>query len=312
MKIIPVKVDDKQMESMPFGDISFPVDSWDDVFDSFIDETLNCHWHPEFEFGVLMSGSLDYNVGGIHMKMNEGDAIFINSNTMHTAKKAKGGHGAVIKGVGFPASLFADSPSSTIYKKHFEPVITSNMQGFIIPQDSEHSGEFVSNILKVNTLNRSEFAYELKCMSIISKLWESTISYINSNDPELLKSKGNRKYEMRAKEILSYIHENFSESITVDRLSKHANISRTECFRSFKQFTNKKPVEYINEYRLYRAAKMLMESGLSITEIALKCGYNNSAYFGKQFKKAYGVSPGNYRQPSLRGAKRRGNPDAAL
>jgi len=101
---------------------------------------------------------------------------------------------------------------------------------------------------------------------------------------------------MRAKEILSYIHENFSESITVDKLSKHVNISRTECFRSFKQFTNKKPVEYINEYRLYRAAKMLMESGLSITEIALRCGFNNSAYFGKQFKRAYGVSPGNYRQ----------------
>jgi len=296
MKIIPVKVYDKQMESMPFIDISFPVDSWDDVFDSFIDETLNCHWHPEFEFGVLMSGSLDYNVGGIHMKMNEGDAIFINSNTMHTAKQAQGSHGAVIKGVGFPASLFADRPNSTIYKKYFEPVIFSNMQGFIVPQNCEHSGEFVSNILKANTLNRSEFAYELKCMSIISKLWESTISYINSNDPELLKNKGNRKYEMRAKEILSYIHENFSESITVDRLSKHANISRTECFRSFKQFTNKKPVEYINEYRLYRAAKMLMESGLSITEIALRCGYNNSAYFGKQFKRAYGVSPGNYRQ----------------
>jgi AraC-like DNA-binding protein/mannose-6-phosphate isomerase-like protein (cupin superfamily) len=298
MKIVPVKVDSSNKESMPFKDITFLVDSWTDAYDTFIDETLNCHWHPEFEFSVLVSGKLDFYLGGIHMQMTEGDCIFINSNTMHTAKQAQGSNGSVIKGAAFPASLFVGNTNSTVYRKYFESVMAATMQGFVISGELDHAREMSSLILDVNGLNESEFGYELKCLSLLSRLWEVTLTYILSYKPNLLEQKGNRKYEERAKKILTFIHENYAENITIDLLSEHASISRSECFRCFKHFTNKKPVEYINEYRLSIAAKLLMESGLSVTEVGSACGFENSGYFGRLFKDNHGISPGKYRKGS--------------
>ncbi|HPJ00729.1 MAG TPA: helix-turn-helix transcriptional regulator [Enterococcus sp.] len=73
-------------------------------------------------------------------------------------------------------------------------------------------------------------------------------------------------------------------------------VSRSECFRCFKKFTNKKPMEYINEYRLFQASKLLKLTPLSIEEITKKCGFSTSSYFGKQFKEVYGVTPLHYRK----------------
>ena len=296
MRIIPVEVDNDRKESMSFKDASFPVDTWDDMYDTFIDETLNCHWHHEFEFGVLISGTLDFYVGGIHMKMNKGDCIFINSNIMHTAKQAEGVNNTVIKGVAFPAALLSGDISGTVYKKYFEPVMTSTIQGLVISHDNEAANTITESVLTASALINTTSGYELSCISILSSLWESMYSYIKSDKPELLSSKGSRIHEQRAKRLLSYIHENYRESITIDCLARHANVSRSECFRSFRQFTNKNPIEYLNEYRLMAAANLLMETGLSVTEIGMTCGFSNSCYFGELFKRAYGVSPGRYRR----------------
>ena len=295
MKIIPVKVDDNQKEKMPYLDSTFPIDIWTDVYDTFVDETLNCHWHPDFEFAVLVSGSLDFYINGIHLLMEAGDGIFINSNNMHTAKQRTGCSGAVIKGVAFPTSLFVNNMSSMMYKKYFEPIVNTPVQGIIIPKGTIYAEKLTKSMLDIHKLTTEDFGKELSYLSILSELWRENLAYIFKNKSELLEHKINRKNEERAKKILSYIHENYSEPLTVDLLAKHANISRSECFRCFKHFTNKNPIEYINEYRLGNAAKLLMESGLSVTEVGVACGFNSSSYFGKIFKEIYGVSPKQYR-----------------
>lgn len=294
MRIIPVKVDSSYKESMPYKNAAFPVDVWTDVYDTFTDGTLNCHWHPAFELSVLVSGTLDFYVSGTHMPMTEGDCIFINSNTMHTAQQAKGSCGAVVKGVAFPVSLFAGNTNSTVYKKYFDPLISAPVRGRIIPRDASFAREMASSILEICGLNDTDFGYELDCLSLISRLWKDTLPHVLPDTPDSLRQNVNRKNEERAKKILSYIHENYAEHITVDSLAKYANISRSECFRCFKFFTNQNPVHYINEYRLAHAAKLLLESDLSVTEIGSACGFNNSSYFGKLFKQTYGVSPGQY------------------
>jgi len=294
MKKIPVTVDSGYKESMPYKNAAFPVDVWTDVYDTFTDGTLNCHWHPAFELGVLLTGMLDFYISGTHMRMTEGDCVFINSNTMHTARQVKGSCGAVVKGVAFPASLFAGDANSEVYKKYFSPLISAPIQGLIIPQDSPFAREMAALILEICGLSDTEFGYELNCLSLISRLWKDTLSNILPNAPALSRQSANRKNEERAKKILSYIHTNYAENITVDSLAKYANISRSECFRCFKFFTNQNPVTYINEYRLAHAAKLLLESDLSVTEIGAACGFNNSSYFGKLFKQVYGVSPRQY------------------
>jgi transcriptional regulator GlxA family with amidase domain len=152
-----------------------------------------------------------------------------------------------------------------------------------------------SLILEINNLIHTEFGFELSCLSIITRLWKDVLVHISDNEPDFLQNKVNIKNESRMRKILSYIHENYAENITINNIANHANISRRECFRCFKHFTNKNPVEYINEYRLACASRLLIESALSITEVGMACGFNNSSYFGKLFRDKYGMSPRQYR-----------------
>lgn len=292
MGFVPVMVDRSLREHMAFKDATFPVDVWADRYDAFVDETLNCHWHPEFEYGVLVSGGLDFYIGGVHMALRQGECVFVNSNTMHTARQAAGSRGAVIRGVAFPASLFAGDVGGSVYQKYFAPLLGRPLQGFVAPEGSQ----IATLVRELNGLNDTAFGYELRCMGLLHTLWQATLEHVESRRPGLLEQTGNGRHEARAKSILSYIHQHYAEPLTIEGIARHASVSRSECFRCFKRFTNKKPMEYVLEYRLAAAAKLLRETELSVAEVGAACGFATSSYFGKLFKQCYGQTPSQYRQ----------------
>ena len=60
--------------------------------------------------------------------------------------------------------------------------------------------------------------------------------------------------------------------------------------------TSKKPMEYLNSYRVEKAAAKLLTSDASITDIAYSCGFNDLSYFIKTFKSLKGVTPARFRK----------------
>ncbi len=80
----------------------------------------------------------------------------------------------------------------------------------------------------------------------------------------------------------------------VDALSKKVGLSRTHLYRKLKEITSQSPVEFIRNTRLQRAATMLKENKLYVSEVAFMCGFNEISYFRKMFKDFYGVSPVEY------------------
>ena len=69
-----------------------------------------------------------------------------------------------------------------------------------------------------------------------------------------------------------------------------------ELIDAFKQATGFGLREYLVNLRIQRACELLLSTTLSITDIADKCGFNDSNYFGDAFRKAIGVSPRDYRK----------------
>ena len=65
--------------------------------------------------------------------------------------------------------------------------------------------------------------------------------------------------------------------------------------RLFKQYTGKTPIEYLNNYRIEQAAKLLIETNDSITDIAFDCGFENTSYFIRKFKAQKSATPKQYR-----------------
>ncbi|MEL6255197.1 MAG: two-component regulator propeller domain-containing protein, partial [Bacteroidota bacterium] len=86
----------------------------------------------------------------------------------------------------------------------------------------------------------------------------------------------------------------------VQKLAQLLSHSQSSLYRKIKEITDKSLVEFIREVRLRKAAQLLNEEELSITEIAYAVGFNDVKYFRKHFKKLYLQTPSEYREKSSR------------
>lgn len=100
------------------------------------------------------------------------------------------------------------------------------------------------------------------------------------------------------KKVLTKIRNDYSKPLTLDDLAEEAQLNKQYFCRAFRQATGKTPIDYLNYYRIECAAEQLSLSYVSITEIALSCGFNDLSYFNRLFKRSKGVTPSNYRKDS--------------
>lgn len=286
-------------ERIPYKDDTLPFGIWTDIYKYFIDNTVNCHWHHDFEYGVLLEGSVDYYIDDTHIRLEKGDVFFVNSNILHMSRQAENSEDAVMYTLTLSTSLLSANINSTIYTKYIQPLLNTRVDGFKILEVTPIGRDIKALLMKIYELEPSAFGYELECTQYLNQLWLTTLKYIEGNKSDLLYHSSNMRHSERMKEILSYIHRNFNNKITIVGIANHMNISRVECFRCFKHYMNKTPVEYINEYRLQQTAKLLRETEKSIAEISIECGFENISYFNKIFKNAYSMTPLQYRKAQI-------------
>lgn len=92
-------------------------------------------------------------------------------------------------------------------------------------------------------------------------------------------------------------HENFSEGLS--RMVELSGKTREHLARSMKKYKNTTLSAYINNLRLEYVASMLLNSKMSIVDLCYDSGFSSLDYFGKQFKKKYGISPSDFRNTML-------------
>lgn len=108
-------------------------------------------------------------------------------------------------------------------------------------------------------------------------------------------AKGLQAYPPVIRTILSYLEMNYTEPISLRELADANHISAEHLSRTFKKETGENISEYITRLRTQKAAELLKNSQLSVSEIAAFVGYLDSNYFVKVFKKRYGMTPSAYR-----------------
>lgn len=95
---------------------------------------------------------------------------------------------------------------------------------------------------------------------------------------------------------ISYIHEKYSEKISIDDLAKIAHMSRSTYIRRFIKICKMTPIEYITKKRIEVAEAMLKNTSFSVVDIAFKCGFYDGSHFSKAFIAKNGISPAIYRK----------------
>ena len=108
------------------------------------------------------------------------------------------------------------------------------------------------------------------------------------------------KYDDLAIQLRHYIHMNYSDDLSVERLCSIFACSRTTLMSKFKSKFETTVGEYISKYRLSKAEELIRESDETIKSIAVTCGFNDQNYFTKVFSKSYNVTPIAYRKALLK------------
>ena len=102
----------------------------------------------------------------------------------------------------------------------------------------------------------------------------------------------------RMREVAAYLCEHAGEQITLAEVAAHFAVSPSHLSRVFHRETGFGVREYLIHYRIRQACDLLLNSELTVTQIADRCGFSDSNYFGDAFKKATGLSPREYRKLS--------------
>ncbi len=95
---------------------------------------------------------------------------------------------------------------------------------------------------------------------------------------------------------LHYMEHNYDRELTIGELAALVNLDRGYFSKLFRQRTGTSPKAWLTAYRMEKAVRLLMETELTIGEIALSVGYGDPLYFSRLFHEAYGVSPSGYRK----------------
>ena len=96
--------------------------------------------------------------------------------------------------------------------------------------------------------------------------------------------------------VTAFLADNIENSeLTPDDLAAHLQISTRNLYRKFKELEQPTPKDFIKDYRINIAAKLLRTTTLTVQEIIYRCGFNNRSHFYKEFDKRFQITPKDYR-----------------
>ena len=288
---MPIVLDHQLREHIPHNAIEFPITYFCDELITLPDWAGPLHWHPEFEIATAEFGVLDYQVGEHHIILKAGDSIFVNGNMLHGIKQLSGDVPDPMPNIVFSGTLIAPE-TSAIYQKYILPIVQCDSLPFVVFRHSDPSNSEINCTIKeiYRQMNEKNAGYELAVQRNINRIFE----FISCNFAELPKTEATRiqiNNQIRLQKMLSYIYENYAESVMLEDIAKAADISRSEAGRCFRTYMGCSPVEALIQYRLQMAHRLLSERTQTLQQISYACGFNSVNYFSRQFKKKYGYAP---------------------
>jgi AraC-like DNA-binding protein len=258
--------------------------------------TLECHWHNELELLILTEGKVSFQVETTQYTLTEGQAVFINSEEIHACSPQNDepwGFYAIV----FNPNLLLGATYDCIQSKYVEPLLKKQLVTPIFFEGkTPWEKRILSDLNEIIALDDTKpYTYEL---TVKARLLEIFSELIRNSSPR----KAGREFSAHLyqtetlKKVLSYIQSNVSRRITLSELAFQANMSEGHFCRFFKQLVNKTPIDYINFYKVNRAAGLLEDSTIKISDAAMQVGFDNFSYFINIFRHYMNCTPSEYRR----------------
>lgn len=252
------------------------------------------HWHTEIEFDYILSGKVEVLTTGRKYVFESNEAFFINTNVLCTMKAAIDKRPSSMDSHLFHPTFLSGHFKSIFETKYLNPVLENrNLEIIEITGKNNRQLKILAKLRKVSALQQQKNT-EFQTRNLFSEIWLLLLEEIQEISTKNMPPK--TVNQERLLTMMAFIQTNYQDKINLAEIAESASIGKRECLRCFKNSIQKTPFEYLTEYRLERAERLLRTTDMPVVDIALQSGFSNSAYFGKIFKKTYQISPGAYRK----------------
>jgi AraC-like DNA-binding protein len=282
-----------KQKTAPFFEVIEPDFGHSFTYQKFDEQHLNInnswHYHPEIELVYVNGGAGKRQIGSHVSYYTNGDLILIGPNLPHCGltDKLTGNKSETVVQMkyDFLGNDFFNIPEMRNIQKLFE-IAKSGVAFF--GNTKRKIGEKME-ILEYQTY----FQRLLSILNILNELGNSAeYKVLNAEGYSM---KADFKDNDRINKVFNHVKSNFKEEISLEEMSDMVSMTVPSFCRYFKKITNKTFVQFVNEYRLVHASKLLAERPISITEVCFESGFNNFSHFNKSFKAFTGQNPSEYR-----------------
>lgn len=286
-----ILTDENMMETIQHGSKEYPFHFYYDNLELFDFHCIEWHWHTEFEFVYVETGTVYFGISDKQFALSEGQGVFINSKILH--RYFSQGNAIVPNFVLMP--YFIAAQDSLIYQKYVLPIMASPMDYQIFSSDIPWQAQALSLMREMMAAQENASDVELVNSYLIQKIWH--ILYQNT-DVEHMGKKENysASSQARLQLMMQYIHQDFAYNISLSDIADQAKVSKSTALNLFQRYLGISPVTYLVNYRLQEAAKLLASTEKKVTVISKDTGFDSVDYFCKAFKKYYKLTPTEYRK----------------
>lgn len=254
---------------------------------------VRAHIHDSIEILLIQQGCFHVYLNEAECHVKKGDVLLFRSNTIHSLFLEGKERGAyyVLK---VKPSFFMELASEQNAIGYVLRFVLADKEGKFCWSQGEITGSQTQSA--VEELIR-EYQTEGLCKDISMKLCAGRLLLCLLRDMMLDEEKrgvlgpSNDHAAAQIYKVIRYINENYSSEIDARECGMFVNMSYSYFSRCFKNVTGKSFKSYLNEVRINRAEKLLATTDLSVTQIALECGYNNVSYFISVYKTLKGKTP---------------------
>ena len=275
-----------------------------DLVHAFLEKDFNTGMHEQefYEINVITKGSGVHYIHTSCVETTVGDVFIIPPRVSHGYL---GGEGFdvfhLLLSDSFINKYMADMQLFPSFYTLFgaEPMMRGKTESNLYLKLSADDFKAIMNILwqiahyknygdTVEDLMRSNFAMiaiGMMCQAYTQSCIQR--GFDAGNDRAIMKS-------------ISFIHEKYFEKITIDDLIRIAHISRSAYIKRFKDICKMSPTAYITKTRMESASAMLLNTSLSVSDIAYKTGFYDTSHLTKTFEAYYSMTPMEYRKQNTK------------
>ncbi|MDP5140118.1 MAG: AraC family transcriptional regulator [Spirosomaceae bacterium] len=270
---------------IPDDGSSFKLIQWKSENDRFF-----WHQHPEYELIYVRQGSGRLHVGDYVGSYKAGDLLFLGPNLPHTGL----GYGVI--GTHEELIVQLSERFMELGGMHQLPEMKRIIKLFNL---SKRGLIFTGDVTKSVGKRLEKMLHQSGIERLISLL--QILKDLSLHDESRTLNSKNARFEFRHKDedrigkIYSFVEQNYQQAIELATVADLANMTVQSFCRYFKKMTRMTFTDFVNEFRVKQACRLLMTNKV-IADICFESGFNNVSHFNKTFKNVIGESPRNYRK----------------